>query len=200
MNTLSINIREGHGMEEYIKNIFEEHEFHVFRHGKRQLNFRMSDGKSGDIDFLAVKDKYIFFAQIKNRPSPLDDKDFVKYERKIKHVAERQMKFACEYIKQSKEIKEYYKIDNFNEYKMVPFLITGSFWGAGDSSRKIKTIDIMWLRKLFKDGVVWYQGKHDEPLCKKIRKHQFVSSEELLEQLEQPFYREIFNIKPCYAK
>jgi len=52
-------------MEEYIKNIFEEHEFHVFRHGKRQLNFRMSDGKNGDIDFLAVKDKYIFFAQIK---------------------------------------------------------------------------------------------------------------------------------------
>ncbi|MBP2660950.1 MAG: hypothetical protein H6Q69_3982 [Firmicutes bacterium] len=79
---------------------------------------------------------------------------------------------------------------------MVPFLITGSFWGAGDSSRKIKTIDIMWLRKLFKDGVVWYQGKHDEPLCKKIGNHQFVSSEELLEQLEQPFYREIFNIKP----
>ena len=109
MNTLSINIREGHGMEEYIKNIFEEHEFHVFRHGKRQLNFRMSDGKNGDIDFLAVKDKYIFFAQIKNRPSPLYDKEFVKYERKIKHVAERQMEIACEYIKQSKEIKEYYK-------------------------------------------------------------------------------------------
>ena len=59
------------------------------------MNFRISDEKSGDIDLLAVKDKYVFFAQIKNRPSPLDDRDFVKYERKIKHVAERQMETTC---------------------------------------------------------------------------------------------------------
>jgi len=94
MNKLKVNLRSGELLEKYVFSMFKEHNFKVYESTKTQLNFKLPDNREGDIDILALKGKCLFYGQIKNKPSPLDEKDFINYDRKLSKLATKQLKHA----------------------------------------------------------------------------------------------------------
>lgn len=69
---LEIDLKDGNIFEENLKIMLSDHDFKVYSPQKPQLNFTTRNGNKGDIDILAIKDNYIFCAQLKNKPMPLD--------------------------------------------------------------------------------------------------------------------------------
>lgn len=181
-------------MEEYVSSMFEEHQFQVYKDGKRQLNFDY-DGKKGDIDLLAIKDNTLYFAQLKNRHQPLDDNEFLNFDRKLKKVAIKQLEHAKEYIKSNpKHILQAMGRETFSDLELVPLIITNAFYRSGECIDGVNVIDMSSLHKLFDDGFVKKQVGN---LVKefRLRETNVVSNNDLMNMIENPYFfnQEIYN-------
>lgn len=192
MNKLDIGLRKGDLLEKYIKIMFKEHGFKVYDPDKSQLNFMLSETKKGDIDILALKDRYIFYGQIKNKPSPLDERDFINYDRKLLKVAVKQLKFAKEYLLSNPEkILKYFEIQDIKEFKLIPFILTNSFYRSGEIIDGVSITDMSSMHKLFDDGKISYMNLDGVIFHKKIRQGNFVESIELENHLLNPYFLDV---------
>lgn len=195
MNKLGVNLRDGYTMEEYVKRKLGEHQFKVFKHEKTQLNFKISNDKKGDIDVLALKEDYIFYGQIKNKPSPLDRQDFNNYDRKLLKVAVKQLKYAEEYLNQNpKKILECFNIESLKGYKLVPFILSNSFYRSGEIIEGIPITDMSAFNRLFEVGFISYTNLNQEKVTKKIRENDLVTAKELYKHLYNPYFKDAYKI------
>lgn len=188
MDKIDPSFKEGNIYEEYILSVLKEHKFKVYDIKKPSLNFKLESGKQGDIDILALKDGFLFYGQAKNRPQPLDLKDYTNSKRNIKK-AFNQLEHAEEYLRSNpKHILNHFKVKNLDKFKLVPFIITNSFYNSGDRQRGIPIIDTSSFNKVFNDGSINIHRGKEVIYEKVLRKSEYVTGEEFYNYIQKPYF------------
>ena len=167
--------------------MLEKHDFKVYNPRKAQLNFTTAEGHIGDIDILAIKGKYIFCAQLKNKSMPLEKREYVNYDRKLNKVL-KQLKYVEEYFEQNpQKVLEFYEIEDLSKYKIIKFYVSNSFYRSGECIENIYITDMSALNVLFDYGKITIRdGEKD--IIKYLRKNDKVSPEELVDFLKNPYF------------
>ncbi len=159
MNLINASFKKGWIFEEYIKKGFQKNGFKVYDKKSPGLNFELDSNKKGDIDILMQNGKYIFYGQFKNRAQPLERKDYKSFDRKINKKAIKQLKYGKEFLKSNPDyIVDFFEVDDINNYKLIPFIVTNSFYGSGEKREGISIIDKSALEIFFRG----YIAIHDE--------------------------------------
>ena len=187
INKLEIDFKQGDIFEDNLKLMLEKHDFKVYNPRKAQLNFTTAEGHIGDIDILAIKGKYIFCAQLKNKSMPLEKREYVNYDRKLNKVL-KQLKYVEEYFEQNpQKVLEFYEIEDLSKYKIIKFYVSNSFYRSGECIENIYITDMSALNVLFDYGKITIRdGEKD--IIKYLRKNDKVSPEELVDFLKNPYF------------
>lgn len=187
INKLEIEFKKGDIFEENFKLMLKEHDFEVYTPEKSQLNFTTAKGHIGDIDVLAIKDDYIFCAQLKNRPMPLERQEFINYDRKL-HKALKQLKYVEEFLAENpKKILDFYDLRDLGKFKIIKFNVSNSFYRSGECIEDIYITDMSALNVLFDSGKITVRdGEKD--IIKYLRKNDKVKAEELENFLKEPYF------------
>lgn len=181
------NLKAVSWMERYVYSMFEEHGFKVYNDGKKQLNFRLGN-KQGDIDLLAIKDNKVFYAQLKNRHQPIENSEFLNFDRNLKRVALKQLKHAKEYLLSNpKDVLNALNIESFDDFEFIPMIITNAFYRSGDYVEGIYIIDMSSLHKLFDDGFI-KKTVGSETIEIILREGKNVTANDLIELLKKPYF------------
>lgn len=184
---LEIDLKDGNIFEENLKIMLSDHDFKVYSPQKPQLNFTTRNGNKGDIDILAIKDNYIFCAQLKNKPMPLDRQEHINYDRKI-NKAIKQLKFVTEFIGENpKKILDFYGIKDLNKYKIIRFSVSSSFYRSGECLDGVFTTDISALNVLFDSGKITLNNGEKKKI-KYLRKGDKVTAKEFEKFLKDPYF------------
>lgn len=187
INKLEIDFKQGDIFEENFKLMLEEHDFKVYNPEKSQLNFTTTEGHIGDIDILAIKGKYIFCAQLKNKSMPLEKREYINYDRKL-HKALKQLKYVEEYLEQNpKKILGFYGIKDLSKYTIIKFNVSNSFYRSGECIDNIYITDMSALNVLFDSGKITIRDGEEDTI-KYLRKNDKVSPEELVDFLKNPYF------------
>lgn len=187
INKLEISFKDGDNFEKNFKMMLEEHGFKIYNPEKSQLNFTTQKGNKGDIDVLAIKENYIFCAQLKNKLMPLDQKGFINYDRKLIKPLN-QLKYVNEYLSENpKKILEFYGIEDLSKYKIIRFSVSNSFYRSGECIDGIYTTDMSALNVLFDSGKITMRDG-DKKNVKYLRSGDKVTSEEFEKFLDDPYF------------
>ena len=187
INKLEIDFKKGDIFEENFKIMLREHDFKVYSPKKPQLDFTTQKGHIGDIDILAIKDDYIFCAQLKNKPMPLEQQEFTNYNRKLLKAL-KQLKYVNEYLNENpKKILDYYGIEDLRVFKIICFSVSNSFYRSGECIDGIYTTDISALNVLFDSGKITIK-EGDKKITKYLRKDDKVIPEEFENFLKNPYF------------
>lgn len=190
MNLIKANFKQGIVFEEYLKALFKRNEFMVYDKESPKLNFDMGNNKKGDIDLLMKKGKYIFYSQIKNRANPIESRDYIAFDRKINRKAIKQLNYAKEFLRSNpKYITEFFGIDDLNDFELIPFIITNSFYASGDKRKGVYITDTSSLNVLLEKGEINIRNSQGKAVYTKEIKNSTVE-EGLLNHLENPYFKD----------
>lgn len=188
MNLINASFKKGWAFEEYIKKKFEENGFKVYNKQSPDLNFELDSNKKGDIDILMLKDEYIFYGQLKNRAQPLEDGDYISFDRKINKKAIKQLRHGEEFLKSNPDyIVNFFGIDDIDNYKLIPFIVTNSFYGSGEKREGIPIIDKSALEIFFRGYIAICEG-NEVVFKKRLRDKDKSLGENFNQFLKEPYF------------
>lgn len=190
MNIIEANFKEGLLYEKYIKRTFQDNGFIVYDKESPKLNFRLENGESGDIDFLSIKGKYIFYSQLKNRTTPIEENDYVAFNRKINKKAIKQLKSAKEFLLSNpRYVTEFFGVDKLEDFQFVPFIITNSFFSSGDQRSGVFLIDTSAINTFFDKGAINIFYKDKKIYHKDLRTGNI--EEDFYDLLNNPYFNDL---------
>lgn len=190
MNIIDANFKQGIIYEEYFKTLFKKNMFRVYDKKSPRLNFDMGNDEKGDIDILMMKGNYIFCSQLKNRSNPIESKDYIAFDRKINKKAIKQLNYAKKFLNTNpKFLTEFFDIDDFGKYQIIPFIITNSFYASGDKRNGVYITDTSSLSVLLDKGEICIKDCKGNLVYQKLIKKTSIE-EELKNHLQKPYFKD----------